>query len=365
MCYENVIYSIADSPIQLPNEYGLPIVDISEPVDEDFQAVPSSLPVPEQDLTPLSLLPPEERERRRRERDRILDLLEEEERLQQLQEERDAEEERQEAIRKRKESAKAELDQLKAARKLQKKMGQALVWHAKGTEENGQGKDARSKAQTTSSVVKKSVSFADMSVVTADERGQQIPIHQYDWGDVTPGRLRAQSRAPLVPPAEAQKYPMKMHVMERRPAATPNPSFHDDADSDDESISSAGHISSHPENDHSIEDDRSSSSNNNLSDDELLEEGFDYDAAQHHREIALEYHEKRRAIGAEAAKAMGSLTFDDHDQQETVSYTNYHAFVIIDNTLNSSPTDNCHCRVSERTVWQQHMTGHTIPFPHQ
>lgn len=328
MCYGNVIYSIADSQIQLLNEDGLPIIDISEPVNEDFQTNTLSSPVPdsEQDLIPPSLLPPDEKERRRRERERILDLLEEEERLQQLQEERDAEEERKEAIRKRKESAKAELERLKAARELQKKMGQALVWHAEGVGENGQKEVARSKPQTTPSVAKKCVSFADAPAVEADEGVQQALIDQSGWGDVTPGRLRAQTRVPLVSTAEAQKYPMKMRVVERRPTASPTSSFHNDADSDDESTSSAGHHSQCLENDSSGEEDRSPSSNNGLSDDELLEEGFDYDVARHHREIALEYHEKRHAIGVETAKAMDAHTPDDPDRQETVSRTNYHAF---------------------------------------
>lgn len=325
VCLGDVIYSIADSQTQLLNEDGLPIIDIAESVNEGSQAsISPSLPV-EQDLTPLSILPPDERERRRCERDRILDLLEEEERLQQLQEERDAEEERKEAIRKRKESAKAELEQLKAARELQKKMGQALVRHAKGTGENRQEKNL--KPQITSSVAKKSVSFADTPVLKADERGQQASIHQANWGDVTPGILRAQSCMPLVSTAEAQKYPMKMRVVERRPMATPTSSFHNNADSDDESTSSAGHFSSRVDKNSSGEEDRSSSSNNDLSDGEPLEEGFDHDIAQHHREIALEYHKKRHTIGAETARAMAAHTLDDHEQHETVSRASCHAFV--------------------------------------
>ncbi|KAG8217589.1 hypothetical protein J3R82DRAFT_5740 [Butyriboletus roseoflavus] len=314
----NAIYSIADSQIQLLNEDGLPIIDIAESANEDSQMSTSPSPFLEQDFTPFTLLPPDERERRRRERDHILDLLEEEERLQQLQEERDAEEERKEAIRRRKESAKAELDQLQVTRELQKKMGQALVRDAKGTGENRQEERACLKPQFNSSVAKKSVSFADAPTVKADERGQQASIHQANWGDVTPGILRAQSRIPLVSMAEALKYPMKMRVVERRPMTIPTSSFHDDADSDDESTSSAGHLSSRVEKNPSSEEDRSSSSNNDLSDDELLEEGFDYDSARHHREIALEYHKKRHAIGAETARTMATHTLDEYEQHETL-----------------------------------------------
>lgn len=323
-----VIHSIADSQVQLLNEDGLPIIEISEAVNEDTHMSTPSSYIPEPELIPLSLLPPDEKERRRRERDRILAMLEEEERLQQLQEQRDVEEERKEAIKKRKESAKAELAQLKAARELQKKMGQVLVQSSKGTGENQRDEDARTNIHVTSPLAKKTVSFADAPVMEADERDQQISVCQPDWGDVTPGRLRAQNRMPLVSTAETQKYPMKMHVVERRPTTTPpSPSpSHDDADSDDESPS-AGTISPHGENDSFNGEDRSSSSDNDLSDDEPLEEGFDYDAARHHREIALEYHKKRHAIGAEAAKALAAHDLDDDEQQESVSYESCHAFI--------------------------------------
>lgn len=270
--------------------------------------------------------------------------------MQQLQEERHAVEERKEAIRKRKESAKAELDRLKAARELQKKMGQALVRHAKGMGESGQEEDARLKPQVTSSVPKKCVSLAEAPAVEADERDQQTSVRQPDWGDVTPGRLRAQSRIPLVSTAEAQKYPMKMHVVERRPTGTPTSPSHNDADSDDESTSSAGHLSPHAENDSLDEEVGPSSSDNDLLDDESIEEGFDYDTVQHHREIAMEYHKKRHAIGVETAKVMAAHTLDDHEQRETVSHTNSHAFTEVHNKLSSSRTDGCHCRVSGWTV---------------
>ncbi|KAG6376224.1 hypothetical protein JVT61DRAFT_2199 [Boletus reticuloceps] len=316
MSLGNVLYSIADAQNQLLNEHGDPIIDISEPVNEYSQNITPS-PVPKQDSIPFSLLPPDERERRRRERDRILDLLEEEERLQQLQEERDAEEEHKEAIRKRKESAKAELERLKGARELQKKIGKALVRHAEEAGKDRQGEDVRSKPQDTYPVAKKSVSFADASAMKADGEDEQTPMRQIDWGDVTPGRLRAQTRIPLVSAAEAEKYPMKMRVVERHPTTTATSPSHSGADSDDDSPST-GYLSPLAEN-NSSDEDKSSSTNNDLSGDEPLEGGFDYDAAQHHREIALEYHKKRHTIGAETAKAMAAQPPDDCDQHETLS----------------------------------------------
>ena len=362
MCLGYVIYSVANSQIQLLNEDGLPIIDISEPINEDPQI--SASPSPRQEFISFSLLPPDERERRQREREHILDLLEEEERLQQLQEEKDAEEKRKEAIRKRKESAKADLEQLKARRELQKKMGQALVCHAKRTGENRQNGDAPLKPRVTSPVTKKTVSFADTPAVEIDERSRQASIRQPDWGDVTPGRLRAQSRIPLVSTAEAQKYPMKTHVVERRPTATPATPFHNDADSDDESPSTE-YLSPHTEHDSSDGEDRPSSCDTDLSDDEPLEERFDYDAAQHYREISLEYRKKRHAIGAETTRAMTAHTHDDYEKHETVSHPSRRAFTEVNNHLGSSRTDSSHCRVSGRTAWQQRTTSRMVPFLHR
>ena len=75
---------------QLVNEEGLPIIDINEPVtaaDFAFRPDPSST-FDDPDVLPLWTLSPEERARRKAERERILDLLEEEE---SAQEARDAE----------------------------------------------------------------------------------------------------------------------------------------------------------------------------------------------------------------------------------------------------------------------------------
>ncbi|KIJ10481.1 hypothetical protein PAXINDRAFT_101981 [Paxillus involutus ATCC 200175] len=310
---------------QLLNEEGLPVIDISEPILQDSETSVTST-APEPDYIPIYVLPPSERERRHRERDRILDLLQEEERLQQLQEERDAEEERKEAIRKRKESVKAEL---KATKELQKKMGKALmrnITEAKEKEENV--KQEVASKQPPSSTPKKSVAFAD---APDDERENKSSKHQIDWGDVAVGRLRSSNRTPIVSTADAEKYPMKMHVVERRPMAAPSPSnFHENADSDDESPAASEHSSPRMENTAPGEEEeetgpeQASSSDEESSDEEPLEEEFDWDSAQHHREIALEYYRKRHAIGAETAKAMAAHSLDDnvHDELEPLGQSN-------------------------------------------
>ncbi|KAF9227833.1 hypothetical protein BS17DRAFT_774383 [Gyrodon lividus] len=306
---------------QLLNEEGLPIVDISEPISQDPKTSATSTTAPEPDFIPIPLLPLTERERRRRERDRVLSLLEEEERLQQLQDERDAEQERKEAMRKRKESVKAELEQLKAAKELQKKMGKALIRNiteAREKEENVIKEEAISKLQPASSTPKKSVTFAD---APDDDREKKSSKHQVDWGDVATGRLRSSGRIPILGTAEIETYPMKMHVVERLPKATPPPIFQNSADSDDESPVPSEHSSPRMENatpDEDEEDPRFeqvSSSNEESSDEEPLEEEFNWDSAQHHREIALEYYKKRHAIGAETAKTMATRSHDDEHEE--------------------------------------------------
>lgn len=57
----------------------------------------------------------------------------------------------------------------------------------------------------------------------------------------------------------------------------------------------------------------SGSDSDDESNEGLLEEEFDWDSAQHQREVALEYYKKRHVIGAEAARAMTSHTHDDEE----------------------------------------------------
>ncbi|KAG1820531.1 uncharacterized protein BJ212DRAFT_1340637, partial [Suillus subaureus] len=60
----------------------------------------------------------------------------------------------------------------------------------------------------------------------------------------------------------------------------------------------------------------SGSDSDDESDEGLLEEEFDWDSAQHHREVALEYYKKRHVIGVEAARAMTSHTHDDEESNQ-------------------------------------------------
>ncbi|KAI6099925.1 hypothetical protein EDD16DRAFT_1657697 [Pisolithus croceorrhizus] len=302
---------------ELLNEEGLPIVEITEPVSPSSEAQ-SGLPFTEEpDLIPLHVLPPSERERRRRECARIFDILEEEERSQQLREELGETERRKEEMRRRKEAARMEYEHLKQAKELQKKMGRALVGSTSGSSET----DPRPLRQVASDS-KKSVTFAEpvpSDVITTERQPSQA-----DCGDITAGRLRSSHRVPPVSAAMTDKHVMKVQVVERRGENTSGPTMEHVADSDDESPtlpepSSSQRCATEPRN---IEQ-RESSMNDTSSDEaqsveETLDESFDWDSAQHQREVAFEYFAKRHVIGTEAVRAL-AINNDDEGETECVS----------------------------------------------
>ncbi|EPQ57995.1 hypothetical protein GLOTRDRAFT_136801 [Gloeophyllum trabeum ATCC 11539] len=305
---------------ELVNEEGLPIVDINEPTNSSTEGPGESVPYEEPDLLPLWALGPAERDRRRRERDRLLDMLEEEERAEQERDAEREEEQRRQELEKRKEAAKADLEKLKAARELQKKMGKALLRNmadAKEREEQEKRRQAEEdrrateeRKRTTTLRPRKSVTFADKPDHNADESKRLTPAEPApDLGDVSLAKLMPPRRG-LPTQKELDSSTMKMNVVERFPAALRSPpplgknDAADEGDSDDESVpgspvpadSDEGDIiESEPDSDGSDED-------------VVLDEEYDIDTVQHHREIALAYYEKRSTIGAEAKKAMTSHT---------------------------------------------------------
>lgn len=209
---------------QLLNEEGLPIIDITEPAVDLNDVYYPVAPFHEPDLIPESSLSASEREQRRRTREHVLAMLEEEERLQL---ERDEAEER----------------------------------------EKPDGSSAM--------------------------RGSQTAGSSIDQG----------------------RHPMKMHVVERHPASYQSSSqLQPEGDSDDEPLSTTsstlGEVGNMPHKSYALDSD-------DESDEGLLEEEFDWDSAQHHREVALEYYKKRHAIGAEAARAMTSHTHDDEEWNQS------------------------------------------------
>ncbi|KAG2158479.1 uncharacterized protein EDB93DRAFT_1199376 [Suillus bovinus] len=282
---------------ELLNDEGLPIIDITEPAVDisDMNSPAGSFHEP--DLIPESSLSASEREQRRRARDHILAKLEEEERLQSERDEEEEREKRIEDIRKRKEAAKAEMERLRAAKEMQKKMGKALLKNLAEAREKEERKlkdlIEKEPSKSDSPKPKKTVTFAnpsspDESSATGESKTTGSSI---DWG----------------------RHPMKMHVVERHPASyQPSSEIQPECDSDDEPFSTT---SSTPDEagDMPYESYTSGSEDDDGSDDGLLEEEFDWDSAQHHREVALEYYKKRHVIGMEAARAMTSHTHDDEE----------------------------------------------------
>ncbi|KAF8163573.1 hypothetical protein B0H34DRAFT_328733 [Crassisporium funariophilum] len=299
---------------ELVNEEGLPIIDITEPVDIEKPQSTASLPTPVsvEPLIPLATLPTSAQQRLRDQRNRILDLLEaEEDKANALEQQRESEE-REELLRTRKEQSENERDRLKAAKELQKKMGRALLQDMgrakekeRQEEEAQRLRDEEAETQRKSpSIKKKNVAFVD-SLEDTEKEGEAAS-ESVDWGDVTPARLRTTKRPTLMSQALLDRHPMKMSVVERVPGgqATVQQSFHrkqQPADSDDESNPPSDLESSGTEVD---EDD----------DEVVLEkDDVDFDFAQHQREIALEYLRKRNTIGAEAASAMMNHSHDDDE----------------------------------------------------
>jgi len=279
----------------LVNEEGLPIFEITEPVDPTDLRTSVSLPTPVtvEPLLPLASLTDEVRATLRAKRNQILDQLEEEERQTEVAQRRREMEEKEDSSHKIKEEAIREKERLKEARELQKKMGRALLLNVSKAREKErqeqtaqrQRDDAADQDKKRSPTTKKTVAFAECTEQIDQSEAEPDSASSTDWGDLTPGRLTQRKRPTLLSQALLDKHPMKMNVVERMPSKeTTQPT--NLADSDDDSEPDPP--------DSSDEKDAPS-----LETDEI-----DFDAAQHEREIALEYYMKRSTIGEEAAQAL-------------------------------------------------------------
>ena len=244
----------------------------------------------------------EEKARRRAERERVLDALEEEERLEAERE--TAEEDGSRAAKKKR---------LEAARELQKAMGRALVKNVKDFKaKEEKAKNALLEIDTTVGAEeskrlkpKKSVSF--------DLPPEESPVSAgtpQDWGDVTPAQLQPQQ-----PPTPTAHGPMKFRVVERFPRKLQLESSL--KDSDDESDPEPVPDSDEEDKPHSAPMKQvvfhSDESTEDEGDFEFEEGETDLDAAQHQREIALVYYEKREKFVAQAAAAFSSHSHIEED----------------------------------------------------
>lgn len=309
--------------LQVVNEEGLPIVDITEPItaaDYAFRLDPTGH-FDDPDLLPEWTLSPAEKARRKSERERVLDLLEAEEQEEEHHDAAAARERFKEEMEKRKEAAKKEIDSLKKARELQKKMGRALMRSVVESKDKAEQEKAaqeekdRLGAQSKVPKQKKSVSFADdideNGRIASKDKGKDI-----EWGDVAPGTLRP-----------ANRQPMKLHVVERHPRGLAQAALAPQGDSDDESdpgstfsgdsenVVLAQEHESESEGGHQGPSDSEESQNDGEVDEEISEwNGEDFNFAQHQREIALEYYEKRQIIGAEAASAMRAHSHEGENE---------------------------------------------------
>ncbi|KAJ7157022.1 hypothetical protein C8R43DRAFT_998120 [Mycena crocata] len=271
---------------QLLNDEGLPIIDITEPIHtSDTPQI--SLFTDEDVSVPVTELPSSEQERRRHERDRILDLLEAEEEMELGKKEEFSQEQRKEILHKRKQAAQDEIARLKAAKEMQRKMGKALLRDMSKEQKTPVQLAQPVEVEEVAPVPRKTVKFADADVeVEAPKNREEIP----DWGDVVPAMLRPNSGRTLMSKAQIDSHPMRMQVVERIPGTPkleePQP------DSDDES--------------EPPESPANSDAEDRFGSDEELAEEVDMDFARQQREVALEYHAKRVKMAETTSNAMKS-----------------------------------------------------------
>lgn len=295
------------------NEEGLPIIDITEPIATATGRGTGNVLLAEEDrLPPLSSYPPSVRERWRKERDRILDLLEEEENRDQVRKKQLNEEERQEILRKRKEAAAKEKAKLKVEKEMQKKLGKALLRSMAESREDNEDDSQKtlSNQEKNKNTMKKSVAFADPPDGDRDGKDSSRLKAVDEWGDVAPARLRSAPRPSL---QFSRQNSMKMTVVERHP---PGQTTHlpatitNEPDSDDESEPGSpddlAHQPNSPVDQSNVHSDPDQDENLTLE-----EEDYDFDFAQHQRELTLQYHEKRNKIGEVAAAAMMNRSHND------------------------------------------------------
>ena len=227
-------------------------------------------------------------------------MLEEEERIEE--EQKVAEEE---------ESRAAKRKRLQAARELQKAMGRTLVKNVKDFKEREeQAKSALLKVdkavgaeKSKRSMPKKSVSF-DLP----PEESPVSPVPQQDWGDVTPARLQLKPSSASDPHGA-----MQLQVVERFPRGLQSGSPFKDSDdeSDPEPVpDSEEERPSLPMKQVEFHSDESTEDGGDF---ELQEGETDLAAAQHQREIALAYYEKREKFATQAAAAFSSHSHVEED----------------------------------------------------
>ena len=237
-----------------------------------------------------------------------------------------------EALQKRREDAMKEKDKKKEARELQKKMGRALIQtigkdkqREEEEKEAQRLRDEEADKRRSPSIKKKTVAFAETTHIANEEESRE-KSSTTDWGDVVPARLHGMKRPTLLSQALLDRHPMKMSVVERVPGGQPTlpkPSSptswqcpKESVDSDDESDIEQSGNSDEEETDVDAEP-------------LLDEDAVDLDYAQHQREIALQYYQKRNTIGQAAAVAMMNHSHDGDEDKVSLRLLSFLLALII------------------------------------
>jgi hypothetical protein len=226
-------------------------------------------------------------------------------------------------LQKRKEAAKGEMDKLKAAKEMQKKMGKALLRNmseAREREEKAQ-KEIILQAQKTEEQKrplqpKKSVTFAKLpgESGSVDIRDHSEKPANLDWGDIDPARLRTSDRPTLMMKTQMERQPMKMVVVERMPSgAESEGSAMEEQDSDDESTQ-GDTIHSDLEDCDWNRGGADADTDEDVDEEAVLEDEVNLDFARHQREIALDYHNKRCTIGKATSNSMVSHSYNEAEE---------------------------------------------------
>ncbi|EJD05924.1 uncharacterized protein FOMMEDRAFT_153270 [Fomitiporia mediterranea MF3/22] len=320
---------------QLLNEEGLPIIDISEPLENVAGPSHSYKPFQsEHDPPPLSSWSEVERAQWRVERDRIAEMLEEEEQRELM------ESSEREHRRKLEEVEKMDAESKAAAREMQKKMGKALLRNIAAQREKEEEERKKTKEPTPAEVPaqngepscrkpKKSVSFANLP----EDSDKPKPKPPATWGDISVAKLRASAPKAQLKTDILNKQPMKFDVIERVPGVN-RTSVRQERDSDDES--NPEEQASEPE---EIDEDgltppldggMGDSDESTGHDEDSDEDEFDFSEARVQREIALEYIRLRESVGAEAQQAMSLHTHEGENEWDQPN-------VPLDATLASKP----------------------------
>lgn len=287
-------------------------------------------PADDTGFVPMHRLPPAERARSRAQMGRILDMLEEEERTEEERNRARDREQRQEELERRKANAKAELERLKAAKEMQKKMGKALLKNMADAREKEEEEKARQEKE---------------DLEREEARRSRKPRKCVSWAEL-PKQDKSSARSDGDAAGPLGKLPMRPNVVERfpaRPGASSPPPPVPMGDSDDESDPPSPDPSdSDPGEGEGFSTDgfplplaeQVLSEGSEDEDGHLYDQGsedeFDIDAMQHQREIALAYFEKRNTIGADAARAMSAHSHDmggeDEWDQEASSHSDFPAW---------------------------------------